>query len=178
MAAGPGIRPLAAGAPRASGRSTRNYPRLVADALNLDLVDVTFSGATTAHLLSERQRGVPPQIDALDGWESLVTVTIGGNDVGYVPLLMAATLPGLFQRPPVVSSSAPAMPAGSTIHGQRGPGRWERACRGPGGHGRFTPTPPVWLRLPSWSPCSGAAGPDFVPAAHPLTWGRWTTSRS
>ncbi|WP_024440136.1 SGNH/GDSL hydrolase family protein [Mycobacterium sp. UM_WGJ] len=104
MAAGPGIRPRAAGAPRASGRSARNYPHLVARRLNLDLVDVTFSGATTAHLLKERQHGAPPQIDALDGSESLVTVTIGGNDVGYVPLLMAATLPGIFQRLPAVAA--------------------------------------------------------------------------
>ncbi|ULP47971.1 SGNH/GDSL hydrolase family protein [Mycolicibacter virginiensis] len=104
MAAGPGIRPRVAGAPRASGRSAHNYPHLVAHALNLDLVDVTFSGATTAHLLSERQHGVPPQIDALDGSESLVTITIGGNDVGYVPLLMAATLPGIFRRLPAVAA--------------------------------------------------------------------------
>lgn len=104
MAAGPGIRPRVAGAPRASGRSARNYPHLVAHALNLDLVDVTFSGATTAHLLSERQHGALPQIDALDGSESLVTITIGGNDVGYVPLLMAATLPGVLQRLPAVAA--------------------------------------------------------------------------
>ena len=94
MAAGPGIRPRAAGAPFRSGRSARNYPHLVAAALSLDLVDRTFSGATTAHLLTDRQRGVPPQIDALDGSETLVTVTVGGNDVGYVPLLIAASLPG------------------------------------------------------------------------------------
>jgi len=93
MAAGPGIRPRAAGAPRWSGRSARNYPHLLAKRLNLELVDVTFSGATTAHLLTDRQRGAPPQIAALDGSERLVTVTIGGNDVGYIPLLMAASLP-------------------------------------------------------------------------------------
>ena len=93
MAAGPGIRPGAAGAPWGSGRSARNYAHLVADRLNLDLADVTFSGATTAHVLTDRQRGAPPQIAALDGSESLVTVTVGGNDVGYVPLLMAASLP-------------------------------------------------------------------------------------
>lgn len=104
MAAGPGIRPRATGAPRTSGRSAHNYPHLVARALNLDLVDVTFSGATTAHLLGERQHGAPPQIDALDGSESLVTVTIGGNDVGYVPLLMAATLPVPLQRLPAVAN--------------------------------------------------------------------------
>lgn len=104
MAAGPGIRPHVADAPRAAGRSAHNYPHLVAHALNLDLVDVTFFGATTAHLLSERQHGAPPQIDALDGSESLVTITVGGNDVGYVPLLMAATLPRIFRRLPAVAA--------------------------------------------------------------------------
>ena len=93
MAAGPGIRPQVRGAPFGSGRSARNYAHLVAEQLNLDLVDVTFSGATTAHVLAERQRGARPQIEALDGSEELVTITIGGNDVGYVPLLMAASLP-------------------------------------------------------------------------------------
>ncbi|OHU96078.1 SGNH/GDSL hydrolase family protein [Mycobacterium talmoniae] len=93
MAAGPGIRPGAAGAPFGSGRSARNYPHLVAERLGLDLVDVTFSGATTAHLLTDRQRGARPQLEALNGSERLVTITIGGNDVGYVPLLMAACLP-------------------------------------------------------------------------------------
>ncbi len=93
MAAGPGIRPRAAGAQWGSGRSARNYPHLVTEQLNFDLVDVTFSGATTAHVLTERQRGAPPQIDALDGSETLVTITIGGNDVGYIPLLLAASLP-------------------------------------------------------------------------------------
>jgi lysophospholipase L1-like esterase len=106
MAAGPGIRPRAAGAPRWSGRSARNYAHLVAERLNLELgqdfVDVTFSGATTAHVLADRQRGAPPQIDALDGSESMVTVTIGGNDVGYVPLLMAATLPRAARRLPLL----------------------------------------------------------------------------
>ncbi len=93
MAAGPGIRPRAPGAPWGSGRSARNYPHLVAERLSLDLVDATFSGATTAHVLAERQRGAPPQTDALDGSETLVTITIGGNDVGYIPLLLAASLP-------------------------------------------------------------------------------------
>ena len=106
MAAGPGIRPPAAGAPRWAGRSALNYAHLVADRLNLHLgrefVDVTFSGATTAHVLADRQHGQPPQINALDGSESLVTITIGGNDVGYVPLLMAASLPHAARRLPLL----------------------------------------------------------------------------
>jgi lysophospholipase L1-like esterase len=104
MAAGPGIRPRAPGAPCGSGRSARNYAHLVADRLNLDLVDVTFSGATTAHVLADRQRGAPPQIDALDGSEALVTVTIGGNDVGYIPLLMAASLPRVARLLPRIAT--------------------------------------------------------------------------
>jgi lysophospholipase L1-like esterase len=102
MVAGPGIRPRAGGAPLWSGRSARNYPHLVAERLNLDLVDVTLSGATTAHVLTDHQRGTPPQIAALDGSESLVTVTIGGNDVGYIPLLMAASLPHAARRVPLL----------------------------------------------------------------------------
>jgi lysophospholipase L1-like esterase len=102
VAAGPGIRPPAPDAPFGSGRSARNYAHLVAEQANLDLVDVTFSGATTAHVLAERQRNARPQIEALDGSEELVTITIGGNDVGYVPLLMAASLPAVARRLPLL----------------------------------------------------------------------------
>lgn len=102
MAAGPGIRPRAAGAPRWSGRSARNYPHLIAQRYHHDLIDVTFSGATTANVLTESQRGAPPQIAALDGTESLVTVTIGGNDVGYIPLLMAASVPRALRHLPLL----------------------------------------------------------------------------
>ncbi|MFS0898589.1 SGNH/GDSL hydrolase family protein [Mycolicibacterium litorale] len=104
MAAGPGIKPSAAGAPFRAGRSARNYPHLVADRLGLDLTDVTYSGATTSNVLEEAQHGTPPQIEALDGTETLVTVTIGGNDVGYVPMLMAAGLPRLIRRIPRVAA--------------------------------------------------------------------------
>jgi lysophospholipase L1-like esterase len=102
MAAGPGIRPSAPGAPFRAGRSARNYPHLVAEKLGLDLVDVTYSGATTANVLADSQHGAPPQIDALDGSEDLVTVTIGGNDVGYVQFLFAAGLPRLARSLPAL----------------------------------------------------------------------------
>jgi lysophospholipase L1-like esterase len=104
MAAGPGISPRAHRAPRWSGRSARNYPHLLAERMNLELVDVTFSGATTAHVIADRQHGAPPQIAALDGSEALVTITVGGNDVGYVPLLMAAALPRLARRLPLLGT--------------------------------------------------------------------------
>jgi lysophospholipase L1-like esterase len=105
MAAGPGIRPKAPGAPRGSGRSAVNYPHLVAQRLGFDLVDVTFSGATTAHVLAEPQLSAPPQVDALDGTEELVTVTIGGNDAGYFAFLFAACLPRLLRSVPLIGGA-------------------------------------------------------------------------
>jgi lysophospholipase L1-like esterase len=102
MAAGPGIPPRDKDAPVRAARSAANYPHLVAQRLGLDLVDVTYSGATTAHVLSDRQNDAPPQTDALDGSERLVTITIGGNDVGYVPLLTAAGLPRAVRSVPVI----------------------------------------------------------------------------
>ncbi len=102
MAAGPGIQPRVAGSPRPAARSARNYAHLVAAARGYDLVDVTYSGATTAHILSDEQRGAPPQADALDGSEALVTITIGGNDIGYVPMLFAAGLPRAVRAIPVL----------------------------------------------------------------------------
>lgn len=94
MAAGPGISPRAPGSPRRALRSARNYPHLLAAELDAQLVDVTYSGATTANVLDVPQYGAPPQVEALDGSEELVTLTIGGNDVGFVPMLMAAWFPG------------------------------------------------------------------------------------
>ena len=93
MAAGPGIPPRARDSNFRAGRSENNYPHLLARRLGYDLVDVTYSGATTADLLE----GKRAQVDALDGSESLVTITVGGNDVGYVPLLMAGSLPRLLR---------------------------------------------------------------------------------
>jgi lysophospholipase L1-like esterase len=107
MAAGPGIRPRAKGSPFFAGRSARNYPHLVAERLGLELVDVTYSGATTANVLAEPQPGAPPQIEALDGTEDLITVTIGGNDVGYVPMLFAAGLPRFLRALPLFGKRDP-----------------------------------------------------------------------
>ncbi len=102
MAAGPGISPRAEASPAAAMRSARNYPSLLAADLGHDLVDVSYSGATTAHLLHTRQNSAAPQVDALDGTEDLVTITIGGNDIAYVPGMYVATLPRLTRRLPLV----------------------------------------------------------------------------
>ncbi len=91
--AGPGITPRAPGSPRLAGRSAGNYAHLVARDLGLDLHDVTYSGATTGDILRASARGQPAQLDAVTPATRLVTLTAGGNDVGYLPRLTLASLP-------------------------------------------------------------------------------------
>jgi lysophospholipase L1-like esterase len=93
FAAGPGIEPIVADGPKRSGR---NYAHQVAEALSLRLVDVTSSGATTADILVRQQRTgggrLPLQIDAVTADTRLVTVTVGGNDIGYIGKLIKGSL--------------------------------------------------------------------------------------
>jgi hypothetical protein len=84
-AAGPGIPKRAPGSPRLAGRSTGNYAHHVAGALSLDLEDVTYSGATTADLLARSAKGQAAQLDAVTPTTRRVTITAGGNDVGFLP---------------------------------------------------------------------------------------------
>ena len=93
FAAGPGLPSRVPGSPRRAGRSTGNYAHLVARELGLDLHDVTFSGATTSDLLGPSAAGQAAQLDAVTPETSLVTITAGGNDVGFVPRLTLASLP-------------------------------------------------------------------------------------
>jgi lysophospholipase L1-like esterase len=79
FAAGPGIETQLG----TCGRSDHNYPHLVAAALELELTDVSCSGATTANILDTPQRGAAPQLAAVGAGTALVTVTIGGNDIAY-----------------------------------------------------------------------------------------------
>lgn len=93
FAAGPGLPARVPGSPRPAGRSTGNYAHLVAGTLGLDLHDVTFSGATTGDILGPSAAGQPAQLDAVTSGTSLVTITAGGNDVGFLPRLTLASLP-------------------------------------------------------------------------------------
>ncbi|MFC9926213.1 SGNH/GDSL hydrolase family protein [Streptomyces sp. NPDC127190] len=64
-------------------RSDHNYPSLVAaDQAATAFTDVSCGGATTAQMW-QAQGSNPPQLDALDRHTDLVTVQIGGNDVGF-----------------------------------------------------------------------------------------------
>lgn len=93
FAAGPGLRPRVPNSPRSAGRSMRNAAHLVAEALGAEIVDVTYSGATAAQLRSGSPRAAA-QVSAVTASTTVVTVTAGGNDVGYLPALTLASLPG------------------------------------------------------------------------------------
>ncbi|MFJ6674279.1 SGNH/GDSL hydrolase family protein [Actinosynnema sp. NPDC091369] len=70
-------------------RSTRNWPAALAERTGARLTDMTCSGAVTENLAEPQAtvRGThEPQADALSPSTDLVTLTIGGNDVGFVEL--------------------------------------------------------------------------------------------
>lgn len=118
-AAGPGLGAKADSPNTRCDRAADNYAHLFARKRNLKLVDVSCGGATTAHLLGPWNE-LAPQLDALTTDTALVTVTIGGNDVGYIGRLMASSCGAMTgdqaSASPICkvmnrSPSAPASPA-------------------------------------------------------------------
>jgi len=104
FAAGPGIPPRAN---RAAGRSGNNYPHILAKQLGAQLTDLTVSGATLKTILSEPQPSVlgayfgifEPQIKGLPSDADIVTITAGGNDLGYIGgVIHDALKPSFFGR--------------------------------------------------------------------------------
>jgi lysophospholipase L1-like esterase len=90
FASGPGVTRLADDRDPRCTRSYDNYARQTARQLQLELVDVSCGGATSDHVLNGWNE-LPPQVAALTEDTRLVTVTIGGNDVGYVAGLFAGS---------------------------------------------------------------------------------------
>ncbi|MEU4091841.1 SGNH/GDSL hydrolase family protein [Streptomyces sp. NPDC026673] len=78
-------------------RSSHNYPSLVAAREQVRLTDVSCSGATTAELTAP-QGSAPAQFDALDRGTDLVTLSIGGNDIGFSKVI--ATCAGVTASDP------------------------------------------------------------------------------
>jgi lysophospholipase L1-like esterase len=85
-------------------KSTNNYPSVLARRLAAgNFTDVSCSGATTADITDRAQqiRGgvVPPQIDAVGTDTELITITIGGNDVGLASSAAGCRRASLTQPP-------------------------------------------------------------------------------
>ena len=79
-------------------RSESAYPKIVAEELGRDLSFHACQGATTKHMYERRidepgnDWGELPQLENLDNETELVTLTIGGNDVGFVDVLKECIL--------------------------------------------------------------------------------------
>ncbi|QQM46102.1 SGNH/GDSL hydrolase family protein [Streptomyces liliifuscus] len=101
--AGPRI-PGQNGKPPGCDRSDRNYPALVADGLGLGAAkfrDVSCSGATVADLSAPQSTddGVnPAQLAAVSAATGLVTVGVGGNDIGFGSVITACVKDGVRYR--------------------------------------------------------------------------------
>ncbi|RSM59720.1 SGNH/GDSL hydrolase family protein [Kibdelosporangium aridum] len=85
-ASGPGI-PQQVGQPAGCARSDHNYPSLIAKWLRIpNFTDVTCGGARTVDMTRPQQVSGgtnPPQLTALKADTELVTLMIGGNDIGF-----------------------------------------------------------------------------------------------
>jgi len=83
------------GEPAGCLRSNHNYPALTAAAIGAaSLTDVSCSGATTADMASPQSVTLgtnPPQLNALTSATSLVTLQIGGNDIGFISIVIHCT---------------------------------------------------------------------------------------
>jgi lysophospholipase L1-like esterase len=87
--AGPGI-PDQTGAVAGCKQSSSSYPFLVARSLRLELTDMSCSSATIADLSAAQPTGGginPAQLGALSSATALVTLGIGGNDIGWASVV-------------------------------------------------------------------------------------------
>jgi lysophospholipase L1-like esterase len=112
-AAGPLI-PNQIPAPLGCWRSDRNFAHIVAPALGFSLADVSCSGARTDHMTRPQDVFLGPnprQFNALTADTRLVTLQIGGNDIGFSEIVEECTTPSPFGQP-CRDRYAPNWPAG------------------------------------------------------------------
>ena len=100
--AGPVI-PNQIGPPYGCLRSDHNYPHLTAPAIGLPLRDPSCSGAKTDHMTQAQNVDPdgpnPPQFDSLDADTQVVSITIGGNDIGFSSIAQSCVTYNPFGSP-------------------------------------------------------------------------------
>ncbi|HEX4247327.1 MAG TPA: SGNH/GDSL hydrolase family protein, partial [Pseudonocardia sp.] len=91
--AGPLI-PMQNGQPAACLRSDHNYPSLVNAALHSSsFKDVSCSGSTTKDMFSSQTAtGNPPELNAVTEHTDLVSLGIGGNDIGFSDIILTCAV--------------------------------------------------------------------------------------
>jgi lysophospholipase L1-like esterase len=83
------------------GRSDKDYGQLVAAKYELQLDDVSCGAAVVPNVVDTPQGDNPPQIDAVTADTKLITIGLGGNDIGYNGTALAC-------GDPTTTCSAPA----------------------------------------------------------------------
>jgi lysophospholipase L1-like esterase len=84
-------------------KSDHNYPHLAAPTIGLPLRDPSCSGAKTDDMTNPQGVDLdgpnPPQFNALDASTALVSLTIGGNDIGFMEIAESCVTPNPFATP-------------------------------------------------------------------------------
>jgi GDSL-like Lipase/Acylhydrolase family len=84
-------------------KSSNNYAHLAAPGIGLSLRDATCSGAKTTHMTEPQ--GVdpdgpnPPQFNSLNTETTVVSLTIGGNDIGFSEVAESCVTVNPFSHP-------------------------------------------------------------------------------
>jgi lysophospholipase L1-like esterase len=83
-------------------KSSNNYAHLAAPSIGLPLVDPSCSGGTTEDMTQSQdvEPGPnPPQFDSLDSTTAVVSLTIGGNDIGFSEVAESCITANPFSTP-------------------------------------------------------------------------------
>jgi lysophospholipase L1-like esterase len=84
-------------------KSSNNYPRLAAPSIGLPLRDPSCSGAKTDHTTQPQNVDPdgpnPPQFNSLDAETTVVSLTFGGNDIGFSEVAQSCITLNPFSTP-------------------------------------------------------------------------------
>ncbi|HXR30342.1 MAG TPA: SGNH/GDSL hydrolase family protein [Solirubrobacterales bacterium] len=84
-------------------KSDHNYPHLAAPAIGGPLRDPSCSGARTDHMTQPQNVEIdgpnPPQFDSLEAGTEVVSLSIGGNDIGFSEIAQSCVTLNPFQTP-------------------------------------------------------------------------------
>jgi hypothetical protein len=83
-------------------KSDHNYAHLAAPTIGLPLRDPTCSGATTNDMTNPQKTELetnPPQFNSLDAETTRVSLTIGGNDIGFSEIALSCITLNPFSTP-------------------------------------------------------------------------------
>ena len=84
-------------------KSDRNYPHRAAPGIGLTLRDATCSGAKTGDMFNPQSVDPdgpnPPQLNSVDSTTTVVSLTIGGNDIGFSEVAQSCITVNPFSHP-------------------------------------------------------------------------------